>query len=98
MTDHVDFKHWKEAWVKISDGPSGGHGESKIVRSLAEHGSKFFLKILKDQKNYERRARLYRETSALETIDTKGVPRLIQTNARNFKNKEYQLYLVCEYI
>jgi serine/threonine-protein kinase len=66
--------------------------------ALLPDGNKVFIKILSRQKDQERRARMYREVSALETLSFAGIPRLIQTNVRHFADPEYKLYFAMEFV
>ncbi|CAN0606617.1 unnamed protein product, partial [Ectocarpus sp. 12 AP-2014] len=58
----------------------------------------FFLKQIKDYNNSERRRRFYIETIIYESIQIKGLPRIIETNTNLFKEKDIPLYYVSEFI
>jgi eukaryotic-like serine/threonine-protein kinase len=97
-TLHVEAKSWSENWEQLAVGPSGGQSSSKIVRRKDKSIERAFLKILNKQNDAERRARMYREVASLETLDVAGVPRLIETNARNYERSDFYLYLVADFI
>jgi len=99
MIEHSQAeKSWKARWVHLSDGPGGAQGFSKIVCSKETQEPRYFLKILKSQRDPVRRKRMYREVAAYRTLDHWGVPRLEDTNAEMWDLMDYELYLVAELI
>jgi serine/threonine protein kinase len=95
---HCDAKEWTDNWTEISAGPSGGQGSTKKVAGKGDRPGVAFLKILNKQKDRERRKRVHREVASLETLQTRGVPRLIETNARHWEDIAFKLYAVSEFI
>ncbi len=98
MTTHTNVKSWNELWEEMKSGPSGGQATSKIGKRLDGTIDSGFIKILTEQDNSERRQRFYREAAILESLSIDGIPKLIETNARNFGDKSYDLYIVSAYI
>ncbi|EPF7466945.1 protein kinase [Serratia marcescens] len=91
--DELDAK--TAGWVADGDKKSGGQGEAwPAVRS----GMRAFLKVLKSQKDSERRARMYREAVALYTYEHPGIPSLIESNCHLYEQMNYKLYLVTEIV
>ena len=91
--DKLDAKD--AGWVADGDKKSGGQGEAwPAVRS----GIRAFLKVLKSQKDSERRARMYREAVALYTYEHPGIPSLIESNCHRYEQMDYKLYLVTELV
>ncbi len=95
---HCDAKTWDEHWTVIRHGETGGQGSTKEVASKDGRYRSAFLKILNKQNDIERRKRVHREISSLETLQERGVPKLLQTNARHWDDIAYKLYAVSEFI
>lgn len=92
-------RSWKENWQPLQAVEPGGQADSKIVvRKDGNDGKKYFLKILRQQKDEERRKRMYREVGAYTTLEHSGILKLIETNAHHFADYDYQLCLVTEYV
>jgi serine/threonine-protein kinase len=92
-------KPWDEKWEKVKQIGSGGQGETFLVQPK---DPKIFsqacvLKILKNQKDPERRQRMYREVAALKTLNCFGIPKLIDSNCDQFAT-DVPLYMVGEFI
>jgi len=91
-----NHRTWKAAgWELIGENKGGGQGEAYTTSRDGEVG---FLKILKSQKDIERRRRLYREATALLTYEHSGIPKLIESNASHFDDLGTKLYLVTELV
>lgn len=88
---------WKERYRIIKSGLGGGQSHGYIVEQHSD-SKKFFLKELSDNVNSERRERFYRETSIYETLQIQGIPKLIETNASEFRNKDVNLFYVAQFI
>lgn len=82
----------------ISEIGSGGQGKSLLVHRHNEPENFYFLKMLRKQNIKSCRERMFGEVCRYETLDFSGIPKLIESNAYFFKNPEYNLYLVTEYI
>ena len=93
----VDSKSWKDSWVSLEDLKGGGQGTVKKVRHKVT-GKIGFLKILKKQNDAERRARFYREATAYDSSKHPNIPILIESNAHNYLDYEYKVYIVTEFI
>jgi eukaryotic-like serine/threonine-protein kinase len=95
MTKHL----WKARWAKVGPLGRGGHGFAYLVKPLAAStaATEFVLKDLIKQKDPERRARMHREVASLETLDHPGVARLVESNARDYK-EDVELYIITEFI
>lgn len=95
------MKPWDQNWEKIPNTETwtGGQGSSRCVQRKGNKTNEIFvLKILNRQRDSERRKRMYREVASLRTIDHKGVPKLIETNAEEYGTKSVNLYLVQEFV
>lgn len=92
-------KPWDEKWEKVKDIGGGGQGETSLVKLKDSPflSQTFVLKKLKNQKDPERRRRMYREVAALSTLDCPGIPRLIESNSDQF-DSDVPLYMVSEFI
>lgn len=88
-----------ERWVRQGSKGSGGQGYGHLVSRLdAASGTQYFLKVLKDQSNPQRRQRMFREAAALESYDHSRIPRLIESNAQLHADRKASLYLVTDLI
>lgn len=88
-------KPWADTWSFVDELGSGGQGATSLVKS--KDGTLGALKILHKQNDPERRARMYLETSSLRVLEHPQIPRLLDTNAEEFKG-DAKLYLVTEFI
>lgn len=93
----VDVRKWKERWKEIDKLPGGGQGEAFVVEAL-EGGGRAFLKVLKQQRDAERRSRFVREAIAYETFVHKASPKLIETNAHLHSDQTANLYIATEFV
>ena len=57
-----------------------------------------FLKAVRAKENAERRARFSREANTYGTVDVKGIPRLIESNAHLHLDAEVEPYIVTDFI
>jgi serine/threonine-protein kinase len=92
-------KPWDEKWETIKPIGGGGQGDTFLVQpkdSPIPHQT-FVLKILKNQKDPERRKRMHREVAALSTLDCPGIPGLIESNSDQFA-ADVPLYMIGEFI
>ena len=92
-------KPWDEKWERVKQIGGGGQGETFLVQPkdpkiFPQTGA---LKILKNQKDPERRKRMYREVAALKTLNCPGIPQLIDSNYDQFAT-DVPLYMVGEFI
>lgn len=93
-------KPWNENWEFIDKIGGGGQGQTSLVKPRNDSylPSQYVLKILNRPKDKERRARMYREIAALETLENSGIPKIIDSNSQQFKDLDTPLYLVSEFI
>lgn len=77
---------------------SGNQGLA--IKAQDADGQIAFVKVLsdKDQSNRERRGRVYREVSALRTINIAEIPKLLESNAEHHQDLSFQMYLATEFI
>ena len=94
MTVHSDARSWDDLWEMVKAGPSGGQATSNIARRRDGGVELGFVKMLTKQDDTERRARFYREAAILESLAIEGVPKLIETNARHYGDRSFNLYAV----
>src|ERR1051325_7119586 len=91
---------WNQKWVRLKRLSKGGQGLTYRARRLedSEHDEgAYVLKELKDQRDPERRARMYQEVANLRILEGEGIAHYVDANAERFKEDE-DLYLVTEYI
>lgn len=92
------MKNYKDRWDVIQKLASGGQGTTLLARDQNDDSVISVLKILNRQKDMERRARMYRETSALETLSHSNIPKVIDTNTHFWKELDYNLFIALEFI
>jgi serine/threonine protein kinase len=93
----VPYRTYSEKWAQQEKLGSGG--QATTFKTESKDGTLMgALKILSRQKDPERRARMYRETVALETLVHSQIPKMLDSNASCFKDLSYSLYMVTEYI
>ena len=98
-----DFKIYKECYqTNETNEPSKGGGQGttfKVQKKSSELDSPtYILKLLKQQNDLERRTRMRREFTSLQTLKVKGIPSTIESNTEFYDKLEYKLFIVMEYI
>lgn len=89
---------WQAKWKVLQESfGKGGQGFTKLVQKK-DGDQKGVLKLLHNQKDPERRARLRREATALETLRHKGIALYLDSNSEHYDNLAIPLYLVTDYI
>ncbi len=89
---------FKENWeILIENIAEGGQGVGHKVISK-NNGQIGFLKIMHEAGSTERRTRFFNEARAYVFLDEAQVPKLIESNANLYKNKDAELYIVTEFI
>lgn len=88
-------KPWKNRWTHVRDLPGGGQGATFVVR--ARDGTLGVLKLLHRPDALERRARMYREVAALDTLQHRQIPRVLDHNTCDYRSST-RLYIVTEFI
>jgi serine/threonine protein kinase len=99
MSDCKDFKSTYKR-VNLEDSPkSGGQGTTfKAVKVASDDKSLYIVKLLNNQKDNDRRSRMRRECVSLETLNHRGIPKIIDSNTEYFKDLSYKLFIVMELI
>ena len=94
------LKPWKDKWVEKRHLGQGGQGATSIVEHIDRQAmpDQYVLKLLHKQNDMDRRKRMYREVASLQTLDTQGVPKVIESNADKYDDISQNLYLVMEFI
>jgi len=90
---------WNERWTfERLLSRHGGQGETYVVNDCVESSTFGVLKVLKEQKDSERRSRLFREAKTLESLSgADGIAELLDSNVDKYKEDDL-LYIVTEYI
>ena len=91
------IKSWETRWNRGDRIGKGGQGVTYFA-SDKNTGETFAIKFLKEQKELERRERMFIEVSALKILNHTSIPRLIDSNEENFKDEQYELFLVSEFV
>lgn len=89
---------YSNKWQRNDMLGKGGQGLTYHCRSIPDDGSYYALKLLKDNKDEERRERMFVEVSALQILNHPNIPAFVDSNASSFKEKNVTLYLVTEYV
>lgn len=88
---------WTRTWTKdASRSFRGGQGTSFLGRG--PEGETVFIKELQRQTNLQARKRFAREVGCYETLQHAGLPRLLDHNATDWRDRTIPLYLVLELI
>jgi eukaryotic-like serine/threonine-protein kinase len=85
-------------WTKGERLGKGGQGLTYFSEPIPKDGNVYALKLLKEQRNQERRDRMFIEVTATQILEHPNIPQFIDSNAHEYKNNEVDLYLVSEYI
>lgn len=97
----VRTKPWERNWIvaEASQIRGGGQGTTRIVHHRGDDAKRsYVLKLLNRQRDPERRRRMYREVASLRTLDHPGIPKLIESNVKQFADLDVPLYFVQEFI
>lgn len=91
-------KPWDDEWFKGERLTGGQQGLTFFARRRSDPEDQFqyVLKILKSQRDHDRRGRMHVEVAILETLEHAGVAKLVESNATDFKTEDIDLYLVTE--
>ncbi|MEM1168279.1 MAG: protein kinase [Cyanobacteria bacterium P01_H01_bin.35] len=92
-------KPWNEKWEIIKHIDSGGQGQTFEVKPKKDGflSNQYVLKKLNNQKDNERRGRMYREVTALKTLNHSGIPKIVDSNSELF-DSDTPLYMVTEFV
>ena len=93
----VSQAHWRDNWVVVRKLRGGGQGNAWRVRRKLEDRDGF-LKAIKAKRDPERRARFSREANAYGTVNARGIPRLVESNAHRWEEVGVEPYIVTEFI
>lgn len=92
------LRRWDNRWEEVKKLGAGGQGHTYLVRNLTDPSCPLaVLKELKRQDDMERRKRLHREVVALDTLDHRYIPRLIESNSATYRDLNTKLYFVIEH-
>lgn len=91
------LKPWDERWHVGQQIGGGGQGNTYHATRRTD-GHRGVLKTLKNQTDPERRARMHREATALETCAHPGIPRLLDSNTDRYTEPEVLLFIVLEHV
>jgi len=97
--ESADQAPWEPRWtIKRSNVGSGG--QAVIDKVVNEEGDIGALKVPRpeDQKIRERRFRMLKEVGALQFLDGRGVPRVLDSNVSLAADKQRTLYCVLEWV
>ncbi|MGP0844443.1 serine/threonine protein kinase [Serratia sp. CY83965] len=94
-TENISFeKNWR---ILIENMAEGGQGVGHKV--ISKNGIQIaFLKIMHEVGSTERRTRFFNEARAYSFLSDAQVPKIIESNANLYKNKDIKLYIVTEFI
>lgn len=92
------MRDYSNNWIKIKKLGSGGQGTTLLTKRLSDENILGAVKLLNRQDNLERRARMYRETTALETLSHNNIPKVLGSNTSYWQDLSYKLYIATEYI
>src|SRR6267143_5072193 len=90
---------WREKWRVLLELSPGGQGNTFLVEPVPSSGQsrRCVVKVLRDQKTPERRARMLQEVTNLRLLNHPRVAQFVESNAEAF-NEDVELYLVTEYV
>jgi serine/threonine protein kinase len=83
-------KPWADNWETKNQLGGGGQGNTFLVTQIGALNETYVLKVLKNQTNEERRMRMYREVEALRKLNHYGIPKVIDTNANLYADKNIE--------
>lgn len=93
-----DTKSFKDLWERLKDLNGGGQGTTFLAKRKGEDEMIVVVKTLNRQKDLERRARMQREATALDTLDHPNICKIIDSNTEYYKDISYNLYIATDYI
>lgn len=94
----ASIKTWENKWKKGDLIGKGGQGFTYFANDIASSRQNYAIKFLKEQKDKERRERMFLEVSALQVLIHPNIPRLIDSNEDKYQEIDHDLYLVTDYI
>src|ERR1700712_1930174 len=98
----TNFKSFKDGYVKIEgdgEAKAGGQGTThKVKKNFEKDENIYIVKTLNKNNDSERRARMRRECISLETLSEPGIPKIIDSNTEFYKDNDYRLFSIMEYI
>ncbi len=93
----IDCARWRDRWSKVVNLGGGGQGSTyRVTRTSGDREA--CIKVIKSNKDTERRMRFFREAAAYDTVRASGVPRLIESNAHLHERIEIEPYIATEFI
>lgn len=94
----TDAKSYKDEWKKTDNLSKGGQATTFLAESLKEPGRIEVIKLLSQQKDATRRARMFREVTNISTLNHPNITRCIDSNASKYQDEKFELFIVLEYI
>ncbi len=93
-------KPWEAKWKIVSELGGGAQGSTRLVESVSQVPKKAVLKILKNVRDQQARARMHREVTSLATLANTGVkvPQVYDGNTELYQDAVIPLYFVMEFI
>lgn len=90
---------WAGTWTQLKELGKGGQGTTHLVQKIAS-GEKAVLKVLRNYKKPQPRARFLQEITNLRKLapTAASVPRIVEDNAVHSDDQETPLYFVMDYI
>jgi eukaryotic-like serine/threonine-protein kinase len=89
---------YENKWTKSDRIGTGGQGLTHHAKSNPDDGKSYALKLLKEQRNQERRERMFVEVTALQILQHPNIPKYFDSNAANYTDNAEDFYLITEYI
>ncbi len=93
----IDNKKWHEKWEKLKDLGDGGQGKAFLAHRKDDK-THACIKVIKHNKDDERRRRFCREATAYDTYRIENIPKLIESNAHHHSDVAYELYIATDFI
>ena len=87
-----------ESWRVIAECDGGGQGIIYRVVSNKDSEKQYALKFLRNQKDAERRKRMYNEVQNVSKLDNAHLMKIVASNVGYFENESEKLYYVADYI
>lgn len=91
-------KPWDANWEKIRQLGGGGHGDAYLVRRRDDSSNVCVLKVLRNNDSAERRQRMHREVQALQQLQHRAIPKVVESNTDAYGDGETPLYFVVDYV
>jgi serine/threonine protein kinase len=94
----MDYKPWEQNWAFVQVLGGGGQGETSIVANRQDSKIRGVLKILREEKqhNPKARRRMFQEVTNLRVLHGAGanVPQVYEDNTSSFEGDEYLFFVM----